>query len=328
VCPVPGCPSPQLTTRGPESRRHHFLHLQAPADPAHQRAYIRRVATELIAEWVTSAHPRSVVETDVVVEDLTIAVRVTGPTGEQFAVMFVDHRLGVDAWWDAEYALNRAGFLRGWVFAPGQFLRYPQPSPDAGSDDPAAVDRLRGDIVLDRALFREMRREGRWPLLLNINRREVANLIVPRGQVARRLGLRSPASGDRVLHLVTSPLDECRLCRDGIQTPAVGAEVLALPRLAREQQEIRLATVQRPTPVRREEAASSATPSTRNVRDALESGGPVTTLATLVTELGLDRHAEESRLREQLYNLRIERVIDFDRPLGRFSAIRVRRASS
>src|SRR4051812_30890526 len=24
VCPVPGCPSPQLTTRGPETRRHHF----------------------------------------------------------------------------------------------------------------------------------------------------------------------------------------------------------------------------------------------------------------------------------------------------------------
>src|SRR3954470_19136132 len=33
VCPVPGCPSPQLTTRGPEPRRHHFVHRQAPSDP-------------------------------------------------------------------------------------------------------------------------------------------------------------------------------------------------------------------------------------------------------------------------------------------------------
>jgi hypothetical protein len=34
VCPVPGCPSPQLTTRGPSDRRHHFVHRQAPADEA------------------------------------------------------------------------------------------------------------------------------------------------------------------------------------------------------------------------------------------------------------------------------------------------------
>src|SRR5439155_428843 len=83
-------------------------------------------------------------------------------------------------------------------------LRYPQPSPDAGRDDPATLDRGRGDIVLDRALFREMRATGRWPLLLNIKSREVA-LIAPGGEVARRLKLRPPASGDRVLHLVPSP---------------------------------------------------------------------------------------------------------------------------
>jgi hypothetical protein len=199
VCPVPGCPSPQLTTRGPETRRHHLVHRQAPPDPAHQRAYVRRVARELIVEWIRSAHPRSVVEPDVAVGSLTAAALVTGPTGGRFAVMFVDHRLGVDAWWDAEIELDREALLRGWIFAPRQFLRYPQPSPDAGPDDPATLDRRRRDIVLDRALFREMRAAGRWPLLLNIDTREVANLIAPGGEVARRLKLEPPASGDRVL---------------------------------------------------------------------------------------------------------------------------------
>ena len=48
ICPVPGCPSPFLTTRGPARRRHHFVHLQAPNDRDHQRAYVRRVAIELL----------------------------------------------------------------------------------------------------------------------------------------------------------------------------------------------------------------------------------------------------------------------------------------
>ena len=173
VCPVRGCPSPQLTTRGPASRRHHFVHRQAPSDPAHQRAYVRRVATELIEEWIRSAHPRSTVETEATVGEVTIAALVTGPSGVRFAVMFVDGRLGVDAWWLIDDELERAGLVRGWIFAPRPFLRYPQTSPDAMPDDPAAIDRGRGDIVLDRALYREMRREGQWPLLLNVTNREV-----------------------------------------------------------------------------------------------------------------------------------------------------------
>lgn len=55
---------------------------------------------------------------------------------------------------------------------------------------------------------------------------------------------------------------------------------------------------------------------------ALRAAEPVTTLATLITALKIDDERAENRLREQLYNLRIEGVIDFDRPLSRFSAIR------
>ena len=242
VCPVPGCPHPRLTTRGPAERRHHFVHRQAPGDPAHQRAYERQVATELLADWIRATHPQSTVETDVPVREVSVTVLVTGPAGAKFAVMFVDRRLGVDAWWDEDVELEGAGMARGWIFAPRRYLRYPQPAADAGPDDPAVRDRRRGDVVLDRALFREMRAFGQWPLLLNITTREVANLIAPKGRVARGLRLDPPASSDRVLHLVPAPLEKCRLGRDGIETPAVGAGVLAARRLAAEREAQRSAT--------------------------------------------------------------------------------------
>jgi hypothetical protein len=323
VCPVPGCPSPQLTTRGPSSRRHHFVHTQAPNDPDHQRAYVRRVATELLVAWIRDRHPSSTVETDVLVAGITVTALVTGPKQDRFAVMFVDRRIGVDTWWSTDAALERAGVLRGWIFAPRLFLRYPQPSRDAGAEDPALIDRERGDVVLDRALFREMRAEGQWPLLLNINTREVANLVAPAGRVARALGLKPPASGDRVQHLVPSPLRECQLCRDGIATAPIGAEVLAAPRHDKQRAAAdalrELAERKRKaTPETIEEPRLSASA----VRDALEARGPVTTFGTLITDLALKNAAEEKWLREVLYNLRIEGVIAFDGPLGRFSGIR------
>ncbi len=43
-----------------------------------------------------------------------------------------------------------------------------------------------------------------------------------------------------------------------------------------------------------------------------------------MSQLGMHEESEERKLREQLYTLRVESVIEFDRPLGRFSPIRVR----
>jgi hypothetical protein len=113
VCPVPGCPYPRLTTRGPAERRHHFVHLQSPGDPAHQRAYERQVATELLADWIRTTHPKSTVETNVPVDGVSVTVLVTGPTGAKFAVVFVDRRLGVDAWWDEDARLSARAWLGG-----------------------------------------------------------------------------------------------------------------------------------------------------------------------------------------------------------------------
>jgi hypothetical protein len=337
VCPVPGCPSPLLTTRGPVTRRHHFVHLQAPADREHQRAYVRRVATELLATWITSAHPRSSYETDVRLLDLEIAVLVTGPSGARFAILFVDHRLGVDAWRQAESRLQADHLARGWIFAPRQFLRYPRPSPDASPDDPVVVDARRGDVVLDRALFREMRREGQWPLVLSVERKELANLIPPGGLVATRLRLAPPASGDRVLHLVPCPLAACRLGRDRIETPNVTADVVAAPRLAREERERQLARLrqqqeqalgQPSLPVHAEPITGpraepeARRPVTAPIRAAVAAAGPVTTFAALVRELDMFELAQEQELRGQLYSLRDDGVVEFDEPLGRWAGIR------
>src|SRR5439155_428839 len=56
----------------------------------------------------------------------------------------------------------------------------------------------------------------------------------------------------------------------------------------------------------------TAEAATAGVRGPRAASGPLTTSS--------DR--DENRLRELLYNLRIEGIIEFDRPLGRFSAIR------
>jgi hypothetical protein len=337
VCPVPGCPSPLLTTRGPRTRRHHFVHRQAPPDPEHQRAYVRRIATALITDWIHTAHPRSRVETDVTVAGVSVTALVTGPSGLRFAVVFVDRRLGTNAWRDLDEQLARQRVTRGWIFAPRSFLRFPRPSKDARPDDPVVTDRERGDIVLDRPVFRDMRQVGQWPLLLNITTREVANLIVPHGVTARRLQLVPPASADRVLHLHPAPLEECRLCRDGIATPAVDAKVLATPRRYPTPVRWPSPSTRPPTeppadsvfahrpsvaPSRLNTSASSAM--VGRLAEALDDSAGVTTLASLITELGGYDEVDERLLRELLYNLRVEGVLEFERPLGRFTAIRRR----
>jgi len=183
-----------------------------------------------------------------------------------------------------------------------------------------------GTEARSSALFREMRSEGKWPLLLNIDRREVANLVPPGGQIARRLAVSPPASGDRVLHLVPSRLDECRLCRDGIATPAVDSNVLAAPRRQHDECAAALAARQQPAaipPSCRRHTRPVSTLIDIELRRALEASGATTTFATLVTALGLQYDADEERLRELLYDLRLEGAINFDRPLARFSAIRI-----
>jgi hypothetical protein len=254
--------------------------------------------------------------------------------------MFVDRRLGADAWWHADDTLRRAGVVRGWVFAPRQFLRYPKPSADAQPGNAAAIDRERGDIVLDRPVFRAMRGAGAWPLALSIDRRELANLVLPGGVLAQRLKLQPPASSDRVLHFVLSPLSECRLGNDGIETQAVDAATLAAPRIELErrqrqnrelQEYLRTQTVEAPStppaPVpSRPRAPRPATPAYGDrALAAIRSCGPVTTFDALKTHLGISGIFAENGLRSEISSLRNSGRIDYAGSLAPDTLVRLRR---
>jgi hypothetical protein len=99
ICPVPGCPSPQLTTYASNKRREHFVHRHAPADPGHNIAYSRLAARELMAEWARAQHPALEVAEDVVVAGVSVDVLVSSPTGKRVAICIVYRRLGRETWW-------------------------------------------------------------------------------------------------------------------------------------------------------------------------------------------------------------------------------------
>jgi hypothetical protein len=228
VCPVPGCPSPKLTTRGPAERRHHFVHRQAPGGTRHGRAYTRRVTVRLLREWLDAQSTHFQISEDADVSGVRVTLLVRSPrTGRRVALIYVDGRYGVDAWEEDYERLKAADVPTSWIFALRRmFFSLPQPRPGVGPDDPVARDRGRADLVLDKALYREMRRGGLWPLLISLERRELANLITPMGRLAGPLGLQPPESGDRVLHLVPSPLADARLTRYGVATRAVPENLL------------------------------------------------------------------------------------------------------
>jgi len=70
-----------------------------------------------------------------------------------------------------------------------------------------------------------MRQKGAWPLLINLERQELANVVKPGGGPATWLELAPPVT-DRVQHVAASPLAACRLCPHGIATPKIGERTL------------------------------------------------------------------------------------------------------
>lgn len=319
ICPVPGCPSPLLTTRGPADRRHHFVHRHAPEDPNHSLAYNRRVAQQLLHDWASAQDPRLTVTTDETIQGVPVTVLVASPTGRRLAICFIDGRLGADAWEDHHDALRAADVIDAWIFGLRRMYCCP-PDPDhkAGPDSPPARDRERGDLLLDRAVYRRMRASHAWPLLLSTERQQLANLIPP-GELARRLGLRPPASAERVLHLIPHPLAGCRLCVHGIATPAVGEREVAPPppmppRPQREPAFIPAPPRRAPTPPRRSTLTIDA------VQRRLPGPGGRTVYAALLSACG---HDEEPALRRHLVALRADGHVSYRDPLGMMTAIDV-----
>jgi hypothetical protein len=219
ICPVPQCPSPGLTTREYEDRRDHFMHVRAPGDRGHGQSYMRLATRRLLRDWVAE-QDRVVKVRDGKLDGVSIAMLARLDDGRGVALCYVDKQMGADAWEERNDLHRSEGIAVAWIFALRKtFFAPPDPA------EPEAEGRT--DLILDRPIYKRMREKGSWPLLINLERQELANVIKPGGKPAQRLGL-APTALDRVQHLVASGLADCRLCPYGIATPAITEYTLEL----------------------------------------------------------------------------------------------------
>lgn len=227
ICPVPNCPSNKLTTCAYSDKRDHFRHLQKPDKekfPGHDPSYMRVATQSLLRDWAT--------DQDQVVkvgkpEMNGAPFKILGVSfilvaclddGSEVALCYVDKRLGADAWEERHDFLRSLGLGVAWIFALTKtYFSLPNPA------DPVAEDRK--NLILDKPIYKQMRRRGSWPLLLSLEQKEWANLLVPHGSRAKNLGF-PPPDLDRVMHLAPSLLAESRLCPYGIETPAINEWIL------------------------------------------------------------------------------------------------------
>ncbi len=213
ICPVPGCPDPRLTTRHGDDRRDHFVHRQAPG--LRHADFPAEVTQQMLHRWAAGLDERLEVLDDQVVAGVKVTVLVRSVTGRQVALCYSSGALGAEVWQEQHAALERAGIAGVWLLPPrARYFSPPQAQPSPPGEEAEG-------LVLDTHLFKTMRREGSWPLIVNIEREEVANLIVPGKAVATRLGLPKPLFAEDVLHVVVSPLASCTLCKDGMASTAV-----------------------------------------------------------------------------------------------------------
>lgn len=221
ICPVPGCSSPNLTTRACTDKRDHFMHVQAPTDDAHDPTYRRLAAQHLLGDWA-AAQDRVVNVREVEVDDVTLALLARLEDGSEVALCYVDAKLGADTWEERNTFIRSKGVATSWIFAPRRMYFAPPASAEPVVDDPD-----RTDLILDRPIYKRMRQNGSWPLLIHLAREELANVIKPRGGPAERLGFEPPVS-NRVQHIAVNGLAVCRLCPYGIATPAIKEYTLRL----------------------------------------------------------------------------------------------------
>jgi len=222
ICPVPGCPSPKLTTRGSETRRDHFMHVHAPADPEHNRSYTRLATQRLLRDWA-EGQDRVVDVHEAEVDGISITLLVRLSNGSKVALCYVDTKLGADAWEERNDFIRSKGLAVAWIFALRRmYFATPDPA-EPVVEDPNRTDHL----ILDQPIYARMRRTGSWPLLINLERQEIGNVIKPGGSPAKRLGFEPPVS-NRVQHFTAYGLSVCRLCPYGIATPAIKEYTLKL----------------------------------------------------------------------------------------------------
>jgi hypothetical protein len=195
------------------------MHVHAPADPEHNAAYARLAVERLLIDWANDQD--EVVDLRrVELDGAAVALLVRLTDGSEVVLCYVDTKLGADAWDERNKALRSGGYGVAWIFALRKmYFALPDPA------EPVVEDPERTDLILDQPIYRRMRKNGSWPLLINPELQKVANVLKPGGKPARSLGFRPPVS-NRVQHIADYRLSECRVGRFGIATPAISAYTL------------------------------------------------------------------------------------------------------
>jgi hypothetical protein len=214
ICPVPGCPAPELTTRHSDTRRDHFAHMPGSGISGHAN-YEEVVVGELLRHWVAEQAPAVELVEHEPKPDSPVTILTRLESGEEVAICYVTKNLGVDAWIQHRVDLEQEGIASAWIFAPTEKYLSP-PEPESAPPSESECSEFASFLIRDIALFKMMRRCGCWPLLIHMERQELASLLVPGYNTATRLGLKS-GYVEGVLHAVVSSLDGCRICEDGIE---------------------------------------------------------------------------------------------------------------
>lgn len=222
ICPVDDCPSKELTTVASTDRRDHFRHTGLPDESkklggSHREKYIQLTTQSLLRQWV-SGQDRVVEMREMEMDKVSFTLVAGLDDGSKVAICYVEKQLGADAWEERHDFLRVEGMTGAWILA----LRKTYFDPPTSTDP---LDEERRDLILDKAIYRRMRRRGSWPLLLSLQQGKFANVIVASGSRARNLRL-ARTELDRVAHVVPVQPADCRVCRYGIETPAISEYIL------------------------------------------------------------------------------------------------------
>lgn len=200
MCPVPGCPMPDLTTvdRSRAGRRDGYRHLAKGVDHGAERMH-HVLAKGLLARWARWAMPGATAIEEHPSNDARerIAdVMVRLPDGAQFALEVQYSSLSVEAWRERHESYRRNGIVDVWLFG------------HAGEQS-----RWRGGVMHLNATQREIAASGAPVLWINPLTEEVAYATSTAWSSGRATILAQEEGQLRVV-----PLAQWRLLEDGMFT--------------------------------------------------------------------------------------------------------------
>lgn len=118
MCPVRGCPAPQVTTVGGD-RRHHYRHLVKAASTDHSpETWHHLEAKQVLEAWAKERYPGAIVEQEKVLgsRDRIADVFVTLPDGSRYAIEVQFSSLTTDQFRERHRWYRDAGIVDVWLF--------------------------------------------------------------------------------------------------------------------------------------------------------------------------------------------------------------------